>query len=191
MTPSTPPPPGADLSLYMETSLSRVVTYKNKPRVLRGIADYALGYAGAGETHAASLVIVESKRTYELDGVLGQLFACMGILHHARKDKDAKYCAVWGAATDGTCFDLWRIGNDYTLGVSGTLEWEFARQKKKIYSTLRAITRAAVISSPTTSPLKGDLYKRFAENFKISGDSIDYQITSDFDKFNEEADVQM
>lgn len=71
---------GAQISLYMETELSRQVVYKGQPRMLKGIADYTLGYAdaGAGGRHSANLIIVKSKRRWELDSAFGQLLAYMG-----------------------------------------------------------------------------------------------------------------
>lgn len=65
--------------------------------------------------------------------------------------------------------------------MSMTFDWNDIEQRKAIYSTLRAITRAAVISSPTTSPLKGDLQEQFAEMFTTSDKHLDFQAVSSWD----------
>ncbi|KAI9807034.1 MAG: hypothetical protein M1825_005751 [Sarcosagium campestre] len=184
----------AQISLYMETRLSGPVVYKDRPRILSGIADYTLGYAGAGEKHAANLIIVESKRRWELDSAFGQLLVYMAIVHSARKDENKDHTIVWGVATDGTRYNFWRVSSDGSVGMSTTFDWNQTEQRRAIYSTLRAITRAALISSPTTSPVKGEIQKQFAEMFTISKKDIDFKTATRWDEIfvsEENSDIEV
>ena len=67
----------AELCLFFETELKQIVTFKNKPHVLSGLADYSLGYKH-DDTGSGNLVVVEAKRKYDLSKAYGQLLSYMG-----------------------------------------------------------------------------------------------------------------
>ncbi|KAI9843077.1 MAG: hypothetical protein M1837_006622 [Sclerophora amabilis] len=152
--PSTPEPSPAELILQFETELSYPVTYKGKQRTINGRADFSLWY-DKNATLGTNLVVVEAKRRHQSDSGLGQLVAYMGIIHEIRKDEKRDNAVVYGISTDGVDFRFHRIDNNGTYSKSTLLEWDYSESHvNQITSYLRYIVRAAISSSPSTTPIK-------------------------------------
>lgn len=90
-----------------------------------------------------------------------------GMIHTARKTEGS---IIFGVATDGFYYHFWRIDNNSNVGSiyhfylkilrdSGDifdhhLRLEQESERQHIYSIFRSILRAAILTTPTTSPVK-------------------------------------
>ncbi|KAI9766149.1 MAG: hypothetical protein M1840_006716 [Geoglossum simile] len=150
LRPTTPSREPAQIFLQFETELKYPVEYKNRKRLLSGIADYTLWY---NESAGISLVVVKAKRRRLTITAVGQLIAYMGVVHKTRLREGRRNAVVYGISTDGDEFRFWRIDNDSVISQSSLYEWSQGR-KSEITSFIRYIVRATIASSPTTSPEK-------------------------------------
>lgn len=176
ISPTTPIPTTAELSnhpllkttsldsemcLFFETELKQTVTFKGKPHVLSGLADYSLGYRN-DDTGSGNLIVVEAKRKDDMRKVYGQLLCYMGMIHQARKAESKNSAVIFGVATDGFEYRFWRVDHQSNVSSSPVYIWHMNTQRKHIYTIFRAIVRAAILSSPVTSPSKRtDVVERF------------------------------
>ncbi len=83
--PNTPPTKGdvdspAPMSLFLESQLKQLVTFRGKQFLLSGIADYSLGYK-ANDTITNNLIVVEAKKRWGMEAAYGQLLSYMGLLY--------------------------------------------------------------------------------------------------------------
>jgi hypothetical protein len=142
----------APLILQLEPRLSYVVEYQNEKRLLQGNADYSLWHDGNGAM-GTNLVLVEAKRRGLLSAADGQLIAYMGIVHRTRESSKKQNMVVYGISTDGNEFKFWRLDNSGQLTRSRIYDWD-GGDGTTIISYMRLIVRAAIHSSPSTSPVK-------------------------------------
>ena len=151
---SSQPGGPAVLELQHETRFQRQVTYEGETRLLSGYADYTVWYESEKRAKlATNLIIIEAKKTSTTDACLGQLAACMGVVHACRKDEQKQNSVIYGVASDGLSFRFCRIDNEGNWSQSRLLEWNLG-DKRKIYSVFRSLIRTAALSSPSTSPIK-------------------------------------
>lgn len=144
----------AVLELQHETQFQRQVTYGGETRLLSGYADYTVWYESRKRYNlATNLIIIEAKKINSTDTCLGQLTACMGVVHAYRKDEQKQNSVIYGAASDGLSFRFCRIDNEGNWSQSRLMEWEMG-DKGRIYSVFRSLIRIAALSSPSTSPIK-------------------------------------
>ncbi|KAI9778688.1 MAG: hypothetical protein M1839_007919 [Geoglossum umbratile] len=152
LRPTTPPSGPVQITLQFETELKYPVKYKNQTRMLSGIADYTVWYDSA-ECVGTNLIIVEAKRRRLTGEAAGQVLAYMGVVHRTWLQEGRRNAVVYGISTDGDEFRFWRIDNDSTVSQSQLYEWSQG-QESEITSYIRYIIRAAIVSSPRTSPEK-------------------------------------
>ena len=148
----------AVLELQYETAIERQVTFRGKPRLLKGNADYTVWYDNQTATLATNLIIVEARRGESPDLCVGQLTAYMGAVHACRKDEGKRNALVYGVASDGNAFRFVRIDEHNQWSSSRLMEWKRG-DGDKIYSVFRKLIQTAANSSPSTSPIK-DAQKR-------------------------------
>ncbi|KAI9775219.1 MAG: hypothetical protein M1839_001337 [Geoglossum umbratile] len=154
--PATPTLNVAPMALQFETRLSSLVTFKKEKRILQGVADYTLCYDG-DEQMGINLVLMESKRKGALSLAEGQLVAYMGMVHRTREAQRKRNKVVYGLSTDGNQFQFWGLDNSSEicqLTHSRVYGWD-GGDSVEIVSFIRFIVRAALHSSPSTSPIKG------------------------------------
>jgi len=84
-----------------------------------------------------------------------QLAAYMGIVHAARKEDRKQNAIVYGIASNGTEFQFCRLDHDGVFSRMKSLEWLF--EADRIFSIMRAVIRAAALSSPSTTPIRNPL----------------------------------
>ncbi|MCJ1381522.1 hypothetical protein MMC17_004633 [Xylographa soralifera] len=128
--PTTPFSDPAPLLLQIKTKLNRLVTYRKEKRILQGIADYLLWY-DKDEPMGTNLVLIEAKREGMLSMANGQLVAYMGIVHRTRGDQGKQNKLV------------------------RKLDWK-GGDSSRVVSYLRLVIRSAILSSPSTTPIKGE-----------------------------------
>ena len=159
----------AVLELLHETCLSRVVTHKGETKRLYGFADYSIWYDSTKkekEALATNLLIVEAKRRFFTDAALPQLASYMGIVHASRKDMSKENCVVYGIASDGWTFRFCRIDNDGVFVSSNLLHW--TRHKDRIYSIIRSLLQAAVLSSPSTTLIRTLCIEKWSSHHSVA-----------------------
>jgi hypothetical protein len=144
----------AVLELQHEMQFQRQVTYRGETRLLSGYADYTVWYESHKRfTLATNLIIIEAKKNNSTDSCLGQLTACMGVVHAYRKDEQKQNSVIYGTASDGLSFRFCRIDNEGNWSQSRLMEWEMG-DKDRIYSVFRSLIRIAALSSPSTSTIE-------------------------------------
>lgn len=62
--------------------------------------------------------------------------------------------AVYGIASDGISFRFCRVNNDGVFSISAPLDWRMDGHKERIFSMIRKIMRTAMLSSPSTTPIR-------------------------------------
>lgn len=99
------------------------------------------------------------------------------MIHKTRKREGKDNSIIYGVATDNFDYRFWRIDNNSDVSIitickyretvetssTNTYEWSKKSQRKYIYSIFRSIIRAAILTTPTTSPVKG---KELGGNFQ-------------------------
>lgn len=151
---STSSEDAAVLELQHETFLQRPVAFKGERRLLSGYADCTVWYdAQRKQDLSTNLIIIEAKKRDHTDTCLGQLTACMGIIHASRKEKKKENSTIYGVASDGLSFRFCRIDNNGHWCKSNLLDWN-RRCATNIFSIFRSLIRIAALSSPSTSPVK-------------------------------------
>ncbi|KAI9775168.1 MAG: hypothetical protein M1839_001419 [Geoglossum umbratile] len=165
-----------ELSLRFETELKCPVTYKNEHRLLSGFADYSLWYPDENGT-STNLLIVETKKLGTYETATGQLLAYMAVVHRTRKAEGKQNAVVYGMTTDSNLFRFFRLDNDSKVSRSKILEWKLG-EDELICTYIRYIIRAAMASSPSTSPLKPEKAKEITlASFRTEGGTFDNNVT--------------
>lgn len=152
MRPMSPGVNSESILLRFETKLELSVKYKGEKRLVNGFADYSLCYDSI-DPMSMNLVLVEAKRANNVHTTAGQLISYMGIVHRVREERRKQKRVVYGIGTDGDSFQFWRIDNDSQLTRSRPLSW-IGLDHSQIVSYIRLMIRAAIQSTPSTSPIK-------------------------------------
>ena len=139
------------LLLCAEVTLSiKVVDEFGKWTIVKGRADWALGY-GSSKTHAGSLLIIaEAKRIDNISIGMPQMLIYMAAVQEARQDRENK--TVWGFLSDGSTFHFACLNDDRKLLTSRPLIWR--DDKSAILRHIDTILLDAIQSSPHTTPIK-------------------------------------
>ncbi|KAI9785973.1 MAG: hypothetical protein M1839_008239 [Geoglossum umbratile] len=167
---------GKKLSLRFETELKCPVTYKNEHRLLSGFVDYSLWYSDENGT-STNLLIVETKKLGTSETAIGQLLAYMAVVHRTRKAEGKQNAVIYGMTTDNNLFRFFRLDNDSKVSRSKILEWKLG-EDELICAYIRYIIRAAMASSPSTSPLKPEKAEEITlASFGTEGGAFDYNVT--------------
>ncbi|KAI9767531.1 MAG: hypothetical protein M1840_005568 [Geoglossum simile] len=161
------------VQLQFETPLKFLVEYKGQKRLLTGFADYSLWYDE--EDMGTNLVVVEAKRHGNAGSALAQCLAYMAIVHETRKKAHKRHKVVYGVCTDGLQYQFLRIDNNSAVTASQPFVWGLGPSgNKTIVSYIRYIVRAAINSTPTTSPAKqGAQMEAYLEAYDSSS-AFDY-----------------
>lgn len=114
------------------------------------------------------------------------------MIHSSRRKCGKENTIVYGVATDGFEYRFWRIDNESVVSVSyftskivkrlkvlqitknRVRDWIYSDERPLIYSIFRMIIRAAILSSPTTSPIKSE---EFAERFRDERARFDFGVS--------------
>ncbi|KAK3176899.1 hypothetical protein OEA41_008225 [Lepraria neglecta] len=139
------------LLLSAEVPVSmKYVDERSKPILLRGRADWALGYGTDKRNTGSLLIIVETKPAGSASVGMPQMLVYMAAIQDARQDQTNK--TVFGMLSDGTNYTFACLDNNKRLLISRIFQWLFDRQ-----TILRHIDRIlldAIQSSPHTTPVK-------------------------------------
>jgi hypothetical protein len=98
--------------------------------------------------------MIEAKRSYD---AMPQLAAYMGMVHAARKEDWKPNGVVYGIATNGVEFRFCRLDDHGVFYDTPMLEWK--NNADRIFSRMRAIIRAATLSSPSTTPIRDPMLR--------------------------------
>ena len=139
------------LLLSAEVSVSVKVDDEFGERtIVKGRADWALGY-GSSKSHTGSLlIIVEAKHIDNVSIGMPQMLVYMTAIHEARRDRNNK--TVWGLLSDGSTFHFACLNDDRKLLTSRPLIWR--DDKSVILRHIDTILIDAIQSSPHTTPIK-------------------------------------
>lgn len=118
--------------------------------LVRGRADWVLGYGREKSNTGSILIIVEAKSRDKSSTGLPQLIVYMTAVYEARRDK--LHRGVFGMLSDSAEFRFAYLDANKKLHVSLTLEWRYHRSQ--ILAFLDTILLDAINSSPHTTPTK-------------------------------------
>ena len=128
----------------------KYVDERGKPVLLKGRADWALGYGTDKRNTGSLLIIVEAKSAgNELVG-MPQMLVYMSAVQEARRDRTNK--TVFGMLSDSTFYTFACLDNNKRLFISRTFQWILDRQA--ILRHIDHILLDAIQSSPHTTPIK-------------------------------------
>lgn len=178
------------LLLSAEVPVSvKYVDERGKPILLKGRADWTLGYGTDERNTGSLLVIVEAKSAGNALVGMPQMLVYMAAIQDARQDRTNK--TVFGMLSDGTYYTFACLNHNKRLLISRIFEWMFDRE-----SILRHIDRIlldAIQSSPHTTHVKPNNsnmceYRRyFRGSWKFGEDSDDEG--EEGDESDEEGDL--
>lgn len=118
--------------------------------LIKGRADWVLGYGRDKANTGSILVVVEAKPMQKASIALPQLLVYMTGIHEARKGKPNR--SVFGMLSDSKEFRFAFLNEDKKLHVSRTLHW--AVEASKILAYIDTMLLDAIHSSPHTTPEK-------------------------------------
>jgi hypothetical protein len=178
------------LLLSAEVPVSvKYVDEHGKPILLKGRADWALGFGTDKRNSGSLLIIVEANPAGNASVGMPQMLVYMAAIQHARQDRTNK--TVFGMLSDGTYYTFACLNNNKRLLISRNFQWLFDRP-----TILRHIDRIlldAIQSSPHTTPVKlknSNIcgYTRYLEeSWKFCEDSNDE--VEEGDENDEEGDL--
>ena len=183
---------GASRRLLLSAEVPVSVKYldeRGKPILLKGRADWALGYGTDKRNTGSLLIIVEAKPAPKASVGMPQMLVYMAAVQEARRDRTNK--TVFGMLSDGTLYTFACLDNNKRLLISRVFEWLFDRQA--ILRHIDHILLDAIQSSPHTTPKKLNSsniygYNRYLRGtWKFGEDSDDEE--EDGDEDDEEEDL--
>lgn len=121
-----------------------------KPVLLKGHADWALGYGIDKRNTGSLLIIVEAKSAGSTLVGMPQMLVYMVAVQEARRDRTNK--TVFGMLSDGTFYTFACLDNNKRLFISRNFQWLFDRQV--ILRHIDHILLDAIQSSLHTIPNK-------------------------------------
>ena len=125
--------------------------YGNK-EIIKGRADWALGY-GINKLDTGAILLVVEAKPYESAAVgMPQLLVYMAAVYEARKDRVNK--SVFGMLSDSKEFRFAFLDEDKKLFLTKSFTWVVEQSTIIAYLDMALIN--AIESSPHTTPQKGD-----------------------------------
>ena len=137
------------LSAEVTMSVKASDTYGN-PELLRGRADWALGYGQTKVDIGAILLIVEAKPFENFHIGLPQLVVYMASVYEARKGKTNR--TVFGMVSDAKDFKFTFLNENKKLFISESYSW--VKRQSTILSYIDMMLENAIHSSPHTTTVK-------------------------------------
>ena len=139
------------LLLFAEVPVSvKYVDDEGKPILLKGRADWALGYGKDKMNTGSLLIIIEAKPVGTSTIGMPQMLVYMAAIHEARRDRTNR--TVFGLLSDGTYYTFACLDNNKKLLVSRVFLWMLDR--REILRHIDHILLDAIQSSPHTTPQK-------------------------------------
>ena len=139
------------LILSAEVSVSiKYIDERSKPILLKGRADWVLGFGTDKRNTGSLLIVVEAKSAGNASVGMPQMLIYMAAIQDATRDRTNQ--TVFGMLSDGRDFTFACLDSNENLFISRILQWMFDRQ-----TILRHIDRIlldALQSSPHTTPVK-------------------------------------
>jgi hypothetical protein len=161
-----------------------------KPELIKGRADWVLGY-GKNKTNTGSmLVVVEAKRLSNASIGLGQLTVYMAAVHEARLGHTSN--SVFGMLSDGEEFRFAFLDSNKKLYVSYPLFW--IKDQQAILSHIDAMLLDAIQSSPHITPIKSQnksllRYRRYLETKWAFGKDAEDEVRAEAETDEDEDDT--
>lgn len=116
--------------------------------IIRGQADWALGWGKTKTETDSLLVVVEAKSLQQGSIGMAQMVVYLAAVHAAREKKTNR--TVFGMVSDANAYWFARLDDSKTLAISLPMIW--SRQQNEILTYLDTILRNAIESSPHTTP---------------------------------------
>lgn len=138
------------LLLGTEVNIAIEADDDGKPIIIRGRADWAIGYGSSTSNTGNLLIIAEAKRYGSASVGIPQLLIYMAAAQDDRSERLNK--TIWGILSDGREFYFLCLTENRKLLRSRVLEWRF--DSSDILRHIDTILRDAIQSSPHTTPQK-------------------------------------
>ena len=139
------------LIMSAEVQINTKATEHGTPLLIRGRADWVLGWGDTTANTGTLLVAIEAKARNNGSG-MGQLVAYLAGIHDVRKTKTHLNSTVFGVLSDGDIFTFACLDNDKKLSISPPFHWRHSQQT--ILAFLDELLQDAIHSSPHTTPVK-------------------------------------
>lgn len=136
---------GTEVSLAIETNDDM-----GKRTMIKGRADWALGYGSSKTNTGSILIIAEAKRVENASVGMPQMLIYMAAVREARGNRENK--TVWGILSDSSEFYFACLKDDGKLLTSPPFAWRF--HQSDILRYIDTMLRDAMQSSPHTTPIK-------------------------------------
>ena len=137
------------LSAEIPVSIKAKDTY-GQDTMLKGRADWALGYSNERANTSAFLLVVEAKPFGSAPVGMPQLLVYMAAVQKARENRENK--SVFGMLSDSRTYTFAFLNQHKKLFITQSLEW--ALHKNTIIRCIDTMLRDAIESSPHTTPQK-------------------------------------
>jgi hypothetical protein len=138
------------LLLSAEVTVSMPIFTEGKHELVKGRADWALGYGRDKANTGSILIVVEAKPYGSASVGMPQMMVYMAAVQDARRRHTNR--AVFGMLSDSHEFRFAYLDSNKKFHVSNTLDW--IAQQKIIISYIDAMLLDAIQSSPHTTPTK-------------------------------------
>jgi hypothetical protein len=159
------------------------------PELIRGRADWVLGY-GKDKTNTGSiLMVVEAKRSQNATIGLAQMLVYMAAVQEARLGHTNN--TIFGMLSDSKEFKFALLDSNKKFYVSSPLFWY--KDQQAIISYIDAMLLDAIQSSPHTTPTKGQnntlrRYRKYLESKWAFGKDAEAEVEAEAEDENEDED---
>lgn len=143
--------------LFSEATISVEIENESGRFLVRGIADWGLGYEPTG-SEGALLSAIEVKKYPEFSKSEFQLVAYLAILRENRRANKIN-SITQGFYSDGLRFAFVHITEDGIVKSSEIFDVRTPKGLKYIFSFIVSITETAMKSTPTTTPTEPGLQR--------------------------------
>jgi hypothetical protein len=127
-----------------------VDTSAHNTTVIKGRADWAIGYSLSKKRLSSKLIIIEAKREGGTSKGIAQLMCYLAGVQDARAAEDKTNHQVFGILTDSTEFRFALLDESRRMFLSSVLEWR--ADAHHIVTFIDHILEKAIESSPHTTP---------------------------------------
>jgi hypothetical protein len=150
------------------------------PELIKGRADWVLGYGKDKANTGSILIVVEAKALGNASIGLAQMLVYMAAVHEARLGHTNN--SVFGMLSDGEEFIFAFLDSNKKFHDSVPLFWKVNQQA--IISYLDAMLLDAIQSSPHTTPIKSQnktlrRYRRYLETKWAFGDAAEDEVRAE------------
>jgi len=121
-----------------------------KPELIRGRADWVLGYGKTKANTGSILIVVEAKLNGDVSVGLPQMVVYMVAVYEARLGHTNR--TIFGMLSDGVEFRFTFLDSNKKFHMSHLLNW--IQDQQAIISYIDAMLLDAIHSSPHTTPIK-------------------------------------